>query len=155
MGMVMKKNEETALIETVGVKLVHKLAKLPMYAHEDDAGCDLYAVENVHINPSEVQVVKTGLVLSFSAPVEAQIRTRSGMATKGIIVANSPGTIDPGYRGEVGVILVNVGRNPYDVQIGDRVAQLVFSQYTPVKFSVVQELDKTERGDGGFGSSGR
>jgi len=156
--MAVKKTEETSgNTETVQVKLVNKLAKVPVYAHgnDNDAGCDLYAVENVRINPSEVLVVKTGLVFSFKSPLEAQIRTRSGMATKGIIVANSPGTIDPSYRGELGVILANIGRNPADIQVGDRVAQLVFSKYEPVEFEVKESLDETVRGESGFGSTGK
>jgi dUTP pyrophosphatase len=142
---------------TVGVKLNHRFARIPVYAHGngEDAGCDLYSVEQVRLNPADVVVVHTGLSLTFAVPLEAQVRSRSGLAAKGIIVANSPGTIDPSYRGEIGVILVNVGRNPYDVQIGDRIAQLVFSKYEPVTYSIVQELDKTVRGESGLGDSGR
>jgi dUTP pyrophosphatase len=130
---------------------------LPHYAHgpEEDAGLDLRSVERVVLTPGEAVAVPTGLVIEVPPGYEAQVRPRSGLALKhAITIPNSPGTIDPGYRGEVKVILLNLGRSDYEIQPGDRIAQMVVARYEAVEF-LEAEVAESRRGDGGFGSSGR
>jgi dUTP pyrophosphatase len=116
---------------------------------------DLCSVEEAVLQPNIAQAVPTGLALELPPGYEAQVRPRSGLALKfGISVPNSPGTIDPGYRGEVKVILINLGREPYTIHKGDRIAQMVVAKYEAVEV-VEGELSTTDRGAGGFGSSGR
>ena len=132
-------------------------AELPHYVHgpAEDAGMDLRSVEHVVLHPGEPVAVPTGLVIELPPGCEAQIRPRSGMALKhAITVPNSPGTIDPGYRGEVKVILLNLGRGDYEIQPGDRIAQMVVARYEAVTFEEAEVAD-SRRGEGGFGSSGR
>lgn len=130
----------------------------PAYQTEHAAGMDLHAAvrEPLTIGPGQVVPVPTGVRLEIPPGYEAQVRPRSGLALKHAIgVPNSPGTIDADYRGEVKVLLVNLGSAPYVVQRGDRVAQLVFAQVARVSLVVATELQSTARGDGGFGHSGR
>jgi dUTP pyrophosphatase len=139
------------------IRKLHADAVLPQYAHgpEEDAGMDLCSVADALLEPNVPQAVPTGLSIALPAGYEAQIRPRSGLAFKhAISVPNSPGTIDPGYRGEVKVILINLGRQAYQVSKGDRIAQMVVAKYEAVE---VEEGDLTDtaRGAGGFGSSGR
>lgn len=139
------------------IRKIHADAVLPKYAHgpEEDAGMDLCSVADALLEPNIPQAVPTGLSIELPPGYEAQIRPRSGLAFKhAISVPNSPGTIDPGYRGEVKVILINLGKQPYQVTKGDRIAQMVVARYEAVE---IQEgdLTDTERGAGGFGSSGR
>ncbi len=139
------------------IRKIHADAVLPKYAHgpEEDAGMDLCSVADALLEPNVPQAVPTGLSIELPPGYEAQIRPRSGLAFKhAISVPNSPGTIDPGYRGEVKVILINLGKQPYQVTKGDRIAQMVVARYEAVE---IQEgdLTDTERGAGGFGSSGR
>ena len=116
---------------------------------------DLHAVEDVVLEPSIARLVPTGLTLEVPSGFEAQIRPRSGLALKSAItIPNAPGTIDPGYRGEIRVILLNLGLAPYTIHAGDRVAQLVVARYEPVEW-LESELSGSARGAGGFGSSGR
>ncbi len=134
-------------------------ARAPEYAHSTDAGADLFAAEAISIEPGETVKVGTGLVIVIPSGFEIQIRSRSGLALKhGISVLNSPGTIDAGYLGEVGVILHNHGRSPYLVNIGDRIAQAVLTPVYSVSFEVkpIEELGAiaSSRGAGGFGSTG-
>ncbi|HWQ57233.1 MAG TPA: dUTP diphosphatase [Bryobacteraceae bacterium] len=132
-------------------------AALPTYAHgpEEDAGMDLCAVESVLLEPGVPQLVPTGLAIEAPPGCEAQIRPRSGLALKhAITLPNSPATIDPGYRGEVRVILLNLGREPYQVHAGDRIAQMVVARYEAIEWEE-GELNGSRRGEGGFGSSGR
>lgn len=139
------------------IRKLHADAILPQYAHgpEEDAGMDLCSVADALLEPNIPQAVPTGLSLELPPGYEAQIRPRSGLAFKhAISVANSPGTIDPGYRGEVKVILINLGRQAYQVNKGDRIAQMVIAQYVAVEVEE-GELSDTARGEGGFGSSGR
>ena len=139
------------------IRKLHADAILPQYAHgpEEDAGMDLCSVAGALLEPIVPQAVPTGLSLELPPGYEAQIRPRSGLAFKhAISVANSPGTIDPGYRGEVKVILINLGRQAYQVNKGDRIAQMVIAQYVAVEVEE-GELSDTARGEGGFGSSGR
>ncbi|MGA2589824.1 MAG: dUTP diphosphatase [Bryobacteraceae bacterium] len=132
-------------------------AVLPAYAHgpQEDAGLDLRAVEHVTLQPGTPQLVATGLSIELPPGFEAQIRPRSGLALKhAITLPNSPATIDPGYRGEIRVILLNLGREPYAIQPGDRIAQMVIARYEPIEWEE-GELNESRRGAGGFGSSGR
>ena len=132
---------------------------LPAHATPDAAGLDLRAAvpddEPITLAPGDVALVPTGLQIALPDGTEGQVRPRSGLAFKhGVTVLNSPGTIDSGYRGEVGVLLVNHGRTPFVVTRGERVAQLVVARYVPVRFVPAEALDATERGAGGFGSTG-
>jgi dUTP pyrophosphatase len=141
----------------VRIKRLRADAFLPEYAHgpEEDAGLDLRAVEETLLVPGEPRAVGTGLAIELPSGFEAQVRPRSGLALKhAITLPNSPGTIDPGYRGEIRVILLNLGREPYRIAPGERIAQIVIARYETVEWEEA-ELSETTRGDGGFGSSGR
>ena len=130
---------------------------LPSPASSGSAGFDLRAaiLEELVLRPGERLLVPTGLVLEIPRGWEGQVRPRSGLALKhGIGILNSPGTIDSDYRGEVGVILVNLGEAPFSLQRGDRIAQLVFSRVEPVEWEEVETLGESSRGGGGFGSTG-
>jgi len=137
-------------------KLLHPLAVLPHPAHgyHEDAGADLISVEAVSLLPVETKLIATGLSLELPEGFEAQIRSRSGLALKGIVVANSPGTIDPGYRGEVKVILANRTNETYRIQPCDRIAQMVIAKYAAPEWGLTDSLLATKRGSGGFGSTG-
>jgi dUTP pyrophosphatase len=131
---------------------------LPKYATEDSAGFDLRAKlsEEIKLQPMERQLVKTGLFLELPTRYEAQIRPRSGLALKkGITVLNAPGTIDADYRGEIGVILINLSQEEFTINNGDRIAQMVIAEYQKVDFVEVEQLENSVRGDGGFGSTGK
>jgi dUTP pyrophosphatase len=130
----------------------------PAYQTEHAAGLDVYAAvsEPLTIPPGKVVAVPTGVRLEIPPGYEAQVRPRSGLALRhGIGIPNGPGTIDADYRGELQVLLINFGSEPYVVQRGDRVAQLVFASVARVSLTVAEELQDTARGDGGFGHSGR
>jgi dUTP pyrophosphatase len=132
-------------------------AVLPVYAHgpEEDAGLDLRAVEHAVLEPGAPHLVATGLCIELPPGYEAQIRPRSGLAAKhAITLPNSPATIDPGYRGEIRVILLNLGRESYEIHPGDRIAQIVIARYEAIEWEE-GELNESRRGEGGFGSSGR
>lgn len=137
------------------VKKLNKFVQLPKYAHAGDAGMDLYSVEDKVIAPGETALIKTGIQIELPKDTEAQVRPRSGLALKNsITVLNTPGTIDEGYRGEVGVILINHSKVDFKVEIGMRIAQLVVKPVLRVNVVEVNELTTTERGEGGFGSTG-
>jgi dUTP pyrophosphatase len=137
------------------VKRLSPSATLPAYAHPGDAGLDLFANAALSIEPGETKLVPTGISIELPTNTEAQVRPRSGLALKhGITVLNSPGTIDHGYRGEVGVILINHGRARFDVQPGMKIAQLVITACLSVAVEESGELSGTARGQGGFGSTG-
>ena len=132
---------------------------LPKYETEQSAGMDLYAAlgegEAVTLGPLERTMVPTGLAMALPAGFEAQVRPRSGLAAKnGVTVLNTPGTIDADYRGEVKVILVNLSNEPFTIERGMRVAQMVIAPVTQGEWIEVEELSETERGAGGFGSTG-
>ena len=130
-------------------------AVLPEYAHPGDAGMDVRSVEDKTIPPGGRALVRTGLVMMLPPDAEAQVRSRSGLAIKhGVAVLNSPGTIDAGYRGEVGVILVNLGQEPFHVEKGMKVAQIVVAPVARAEIAETDEVDSTDRGAGGFGSTG-
>ncbi|ATD54571.1 dUTP diphosphatase [Clostridium chauvoei] len=139
----------------LNVKRVHKDAILPSYAHEGDAGLDLYSVEEVSIEAGDPALIKTGIKIELPKQTEAQIRPRSGLALKySITVLNTPGTIDEGYRGEIGIILINHGKNKFVVEKGMKIAQMVIKPVWKVEVTEVKDLSETERAEGGFGSSG-
>ena len=141
---------------TLAFRRIHPAAVLPAYAHPTDAGMDLRSVEAVAIPAGGRALVKTGLVMLLSPGYEGQVRPRSGLALKsGVTVLNSPGTIDAGYRGEIGVILANFGAEEFRVAPGDRIAQLVIAPVTQPAVVETEEVDETDRGAGGFGSTGR
>jgi dUTP pyrophosphatase len=130
---------------------------IPFYATEHSAGMDLQAAidEDVMLAPGKRALIKTGISIALPDGYEAQIRPRSGLAYKnGVTVLNSPGTIDADYRGEIGVILVNLNDEPFTITRGMRIAQMVIASYARASFSVVAELSDTARGAGGFGSTG-
>jgi len=131
---------------------------LPSYATTSSAGVDLKAVieEPITLRPLERKIIGTGLKIALPEGFEAQVRPRSGLAAKhGITVINAPGTIDADYRGEIGVILVNLSNDDFTIQPGERIAQLVLSQYQQIQWDEVETLPSTERGEGGFGSTGK
>ena len=130
---------------------------LPFYATEHAAGMDLYAAteRDITLNPGERKLIPTGLTIALPEGYEAQIRPRSGLALKnGLSVLNSPGTIDADYRGEVQIILANLSAEPYVVTRGTRIAQMVVAPYTRITWDQVDTLPSSERGTGGFGSTG-
>lgn len=130
-------------------------AHIPQKAHEDDAGFDLYASEDFTLRAHGFGCVPTAIAIELPVGTEAQVRPRSGLAAKhGVTVLNAPGTIDAGYRGEVKVILINHGESDFVITAGMRIAQLVISPVLPAIFNEVDFLEDSERGAGGFGSSG-
>ena len=130
-------------------------AKLPSYAHPGDAGMDVHSVETLVLPPGGRACVRTGLAFQLPPDAEAQVRPRSGLALKhGVTVLNAPGTIDAGYRGEVCVILANFGDEPFTVEKGMRIAQVVVAPVARAEVVEVEALNATERGAGGFGSTG-
>ena len=141
------------------VKIVNKSAyPTPEYATKQSAGMDLKAdiQEAITLGPLERAMIPTGLFIALPDGTEAQVRPRSGLAAKhGISVLNSPGTIDADYRGEIKVVLVNLSNMPFTVEPGERIAQLVISRYEHISWDEVEILDETERGEGGFGSTGK
>ncbi len=131
---------------------------LPAYATSQSAGMDLTAAleEAIELDAGERALIPTGLSIALPPGYEAQVRPRSGLALKhGVTVLNTPGTIDADYRGEIGVILVNHGQEPFTVERGMRIAQMVIARHETVSWSVVDTLNETERGEGGFGSTGK
>ena len=142
----------------IKVKIVNKSAyPVPAYATELSAGMDLKAniTEPVTIASLERAMIPTGIYIELPEGYEAQIRPRSGLAAKfGVTVANAPGTVDADYRGEVKVILVNLSKEPFVINPGERIAQMVIAKYEKIEWEEVEELGDTERGDGGFGSTG-
>lgn len=130
-------------------------AQLPSYAHPGDAGMDLRSIEEVVIEPGTRRLVRTGLKMQLPDGFEAQVRPRSGLALRhGVTVLNSPGTVDSGYRGELAVLLVNLGAEPFAVEKGMRIAQMVVAPVVRVDVEEAEALDGSARAEGGFGSSG-
>lgn len=137
------------------IKKIHKDAILPSYAHKGDAGLDLYSVEEKIIENGSSALIKTGIKIELPEGTEAQVRPRSGLALKNAItVLNSPGTIDEGYRGEVGVILINHGKEIFKVEKGMKIAQMVIQKVVKAEIVEVEDLSDTSRSEGGFGSTG-
>jgi len=140
------------------INIINKSAHaLPHYETIASAGMDLRAniTESITLKPLERTIVKTGLFIELSIGYEAQVRPRSGLAAKkGVTVLNAPGTVDADYRGEIGVILVNLSNEDFTIENGERVAQLIIAKHERAEWIQVQELSKTARGEGGFGSTG-
>ena len=142
----------------VDIKKLSEAAVIPQYATEQSAGQDLHAVleEPVTLRSLERKLIKTDLAIALPMGYKADVRPRSGLALKhGITVLNTPGTIDADYRGNIGVILVNLSSEPFTINNGERIAQLVISKYERVEWNEVEELSETDRGSGGFGSTGK
>jgi dUTP pyrophosphatase len=144
----------------INVKILRddKAKKLPLPSYETNgaAGVDLRASEEALLMPGEWAAVPTGLRVEIPEGYEAQVRPRSGIAIKnGVTVLNSPGTIDSDYRGEIKVILINHGLSPFSIEAGDRIAQLIFAPVVHASWTEDEDLSQTERGEGGFGSSGK
>jgi len=145
-------------MESILIKIINKSDHpTPAYETSSSAGMDLRAnIEDpINLKPLERAIIKTGLFIALPQGFEAQVRPRSGLAAKhGISVLNAPGTIDADYRGEIGVILVNLSNQNFNINNGDRVAQMVIARYAHTKWEEVSVLDETKRGKGGFGSTG-
>ena len=142
----------------IPIELCHPDAHLPTYAHDSDAGCDVYCLDDYTVEPHQTIIVPLGFKVAIPNGYELQIRPRSGMSSKTKIrVANAPGTIDAGYRGEVGVILDNIGDYPYYITKGQKVAQMVLKEVPVASFYKVEDISvfSSERGEGGYGSSGK
>ena len=143
------------MMKVLKIKRINDKARLPQYAQPGDAGLDLYSVESFDINPGDTALVKTGIIIELPEETEAQVRPRSGLALKNqITVLNTPGTIDEGYRGEIGVILINHGKETFKVEEGMKIAQMVIKPVMRVHVEEVNELSETKRGTGGYGSTG-
>ena len=142
----------------MNMKIINKSQhELPNYETLASAGMDLRAniAEPIVLKPLERAIVKTGLFIELPVGIEAQVRPRSGLAAKnGVTVLNAPGTIDADYRGEIGVILVNLSNEAFTIQNGERIAQLIIAKHERAEWELVSELSTTERGEGGFGSTG-
>jgi len=148
----------TAKIEVKLMAMDHAVGlNLPAYATDQSAGMDLSAAleEAFELAPGERALIPTGLAIALPAGYEAQVRPRSGLAVKhGVTVLNTPGTVDADYRGEIKVILVNHGQEPFTIERGMRIAQMVIAKHESVAWTKVETLDETDRGEGGFGSTG-
>jgi dUTP pyrophosphatase len=140
----------------VEVQKLREDAIIPAYQSEEAAGFDLHAIEDAHIPAGERMLIKTGLAVALPKGYELQVRPRSGLAFKhGITVLNSPGTVDSDYRGELMVLLMNHGKEGFEIQKGERIAQAVLKAVIQADFKPVEELSETARGASGFGSTGR
>ncbi len=144
-------------MDIVNIKIIAEEDYLvPSYETVGASGADLKSKEDGILNPGERRLIKTGVFVELPAGYEAQVRPRSGLALKyGITMLNSPGTIDSDYRGEIGVIMINHGSEPFVYKKGDRIAQLVISQYSRAEFKITSSLTETIRGAGGFGHTGK
>jgi len=142
-------------MQSIKFKKLNNDAILPNYAHPEDAGMDIFSSEEKTVPAGKWTLVKAGFCMELPTGYEAQVRSKSGLSLKsGIIVLNSPGTIDENYRGEVGVILMNVSENDYKVEKNQKIAQMVINKVEHFKVEEVLELSETARGEGGFGSTG-
>jgi len=139
----------------IKIKKIKESAILPHYAHEGDAGVDLYSTEDYVLRPGQRVLVSTGLSMAIPKGYEGQVRPKSGLALKhGISVCNSPGTIDSGYHGEIGVISINHSNEEFKIEKGTKIAQMIFNKVEEAEFEEVEDLDNTKRGEEGFGSTG-
>ncbi|MGB3297027.1 MAG: dUTP diphosphatase [Phormidesmis sp.] len=144
-------------MEEVKVKVLRLVesARLPRYEHEGDAGLDLFAIAPQTIPPGKTALINTGIAIELPPNTEAQVRPRSGLALKhSITVLNTPGTIDAGYRGEISVIIINHGKQPFQILAGMKIAQMVIAPVICAELEEVERLCESARGEGGFGSSG-
>jgi len=141
--------------EILKLKKLSDDAIIPMYSHKEDAGMDLFSTEEVTISSGTWALVKTGISIELPHGYEAQVRSKSGLALKsGIFVLNSPGTVDENYRGEICVILMNMSKTDYKVEKNQKIAQMVINKVEHLEIELVDEMSKTSRGEGGFGSTG-
>ena len=139
----------------INITKLNENAVIPQYATELSAGADLCSTESLSLLPRQRALIHTGWAIALPAGYEAQVRPRSGLALKkGITVLNTPGTIDADYRGEIGVILLNTSDEVFEINPGDRIAQMVIKKHERAEFEEVDELSTTARGEGGFGSTG-
>lgn len=137
------------------VKKINDDAIIPNFAYKGDAGMDLYSIEEVVIPSGETKLIKTGICIELPTMTEAQVRPRSGLALKhSVTVLNTPGTIDEGYRGELKIILINHGKNDFKVEKHMKIAQMIIKPIYDINIEEVEELSDSERGKGGFGSTG-
>ncbi len=137
------------------IKKINQKAILPKYAHDGDAGMDVYSTEDYDLKPMERKAIPTGLVLEIPEGYEIQVRAKSGLALNyGIALPNAPGTIDSGYRGELKVILINYSDKSYEIKTGQKIAQLVLAKYEKADIVEIEKIGNTTRSDGGFGSTG-
>ena len=142
-------------MNAIRIKKLASEARLPEKAHPTDAGYDVFANEEALIGPGESRLIKSGIAMALPPLTEAQIRPRSGLALKNqITLLNSPGTIDADYRGELGIIVINHGKNTFQVTKGMKIAQMVIAPVMVTEILETDSLDDTERGTGGFGSTG-
>lgn len=141
---------------TVKIKQLDSSLPLPRYAREGDAGCDLYSRINTKLGPGERKLIPTGMSFAIPNGYAGFIQPKSGLALmNGIGILNAPGLIDPGYRGEIGVVLINHDKEKgFEIKKGDKICQLVVQKVEKINFAAVRELDKTQRGEAGFGSTG-
>ncbi|HEF0370292.1 TPA: dUTP diphosphatase [Clostridioides difficile] len=140
---------------TLKVKKINDDAIIPNFAHKGDAGMDLYSIEEVVIPSGETKLIKTGICIELPTMTEVQVRPRSGLALKhSVTVLNTPGTIDEGYRGELKIILINHGKNDFKVEKHMKIAQMIIKPIYDINIEEVEELSDSERGKGGFGSTG-
>ena len=141
--------------QLIKFKKLYEDVTLPNYAHKEDAGMDIYSNEETVIKSGSWGLVKTGFCMELPSGYEAQVRSKSGLALKsGIFVLNSPGTVDENYRGEVGVILMNVSKEDYIISKNQKIAQMVINKVEHFETIEVKEVSETDRGEGGFGSTG-
>lgn len=144
-------------MQNVKIKVVrlHEAAQLPRYEHVDDSGMDLFAIAPHTIQPGDTALIPTGIAIEIPLGIEAQVRPRSGLALKhAITLVNTPGTIDAGYRGEIGVIVINHGKQAFEVLKGMKIAQMVIAPVIRAELEEVDSLSDSMRGSGGFGSTG-
>lgn len=140
----------------IRIKKLDPRGVIPAYQSHEAAGFDLHSIDDVILAKGERKLIGTGLAFGIEAGYEVQIRPRSGLALKhGITVLNTPGTIDSDYRGEIKVLLINMGDEPFEIKEGERIAQAVIKEVIQASFELVEELDETVRGVGGFGSTGK
>ena len=139
------------------IKIISKSGNIPSYETAGSAGADIRAwiEEPVTLQPGERKLIPTGLYIELPPGVEAQVRARSGLSVRhGLTLVNGVGTVDSDYRGEWNIPVINLGQEPYTIHNGDRIAQVIFSQYIQGEFEEAAEIDRTERGEGGFGHTG-
>lgn len=139
----------------VNIKLIDPAAKMPEKKTTEAAAYDLYSIEDVWLKPGETRLIRTGLIMEIPTGFKGEIYSRSGLACKGIIVANQPGKIDSDYRGEIKIILHNLGQSTFEIKSGDRIAQFEVNPVKNVCFLQNNTVSQTERGEGGFGSTGK
>lgn len=140
----------------VRIEQTDKTLPLPEYKTKGSVGCDLYAAHNEAVKSGEFKMIRTGIKIALPHGYEAQIRPRSGLAAKhGISIVNTPGTVDADYRGEISVILINFGKEEFRISKGDRIAQLIVNKIETAEWELTPQLEKSGRGEGGFGSTGK